>query len=197
MTEAIDFRVKSLLADQPSQAFEVLFEQYFSICAKTAFYITKSQSLSEDLSQEVFLNLWNRKEQILSIDNIQGYILRSVKNLALNHLEKDKNRSVREVDFISLKSDHEESRDPEQARAIIEDMVNDLAPRTRLVFSMSRFEGMTNDEISDYLDISKRTVETQISLAIRSLKETARKHPKLLASAVATILLFLLGYSFI
>lgn len=191
MNEALDFKIKSLIKDQPKVAFEVLFENYYSLVARAAYMVTRSETIAEDLAQEVFTALWDKKEQIQSIKSLKGYLLVSIKNLSLNQIEKNKNRHSRENAYVELSSIAQENLPTENVKIIVEKMINNLAPRTRLVFTLSRFEGLSNDEISEYLSISKRTVETQVSLAMRSLRETARKNPSLIETLTITMLILI------
>lgn len=151
---------------------EYLYRKYFSIVAKTAFYLTKDREVAEDLSQDIFLKIWNNKSKANTIHNIKAYLISSVKNLALNHI-KDVSRytSSDELEFKYI-ADPAISTHTEEDRltTLITQYISDLPPKCRLIFTLNRLEGLTNDEIADYLGITKRTVETQISNALKTLR---------------------------
>ena len=138
---------------------------------RVAYYILKDRSQAEDVCQEVFLKLWDVRSRWDTINSMEGYLLLMAKNKALDHLKEIK----KEADMlIELKMDTISIRDSEDNsdnyRQKLEKAVSQLAPQCRLIFSLSRFENLTNDEIADYLAISKRTVETQISLALKRFR---------------------------
>ena len=168
-----DQQISNLLHKNEKEGFEALFHSYYPLVLKSAYYLTKSEAIAEDLSQDLFLRIWNNREKLQVVQNLKGYLLKSIKNSALDYLEKEKNTQMK-LDNLKLEwkeipetGNGEVSELKKQLEAVIADLPN----QCRLVFSLNRFEGLSNQEISDYLGISKRTVETHISKALKIIRE--------------------------
>lgn len=155
------------------QEFKELYLNYYPIIFKVAVYILKEERISEDTVQEVFMKLWNNPSIFSEIENVKTYLISMTRNLSFDKLKKQKKERDHILHLESVSSEKEET-DEEAFRKILELAVSKLPPKCRLIFSLSRFEGLSNDEIAEYLDISKRTVETQISLALKAFREDLR-----------------------
>ncbi len=159
----------------PSREFEVLFREYFRPLTIFAKQYVKVQEVAEDIVQDLFLYLFD-KEDITEHDNSDGkYLFRLVRYRCLNHLEFQniRNRKNPEMQPSPASNPH----DPLETVQRIElenkylQSLEALSPKCRKVFEMSRIEGNKNQEIADKLKISKRTVETHISQALKILRE--------------------------
>lgn len=150
--------------------FKQLYLEYYPLAVRTAMYILKSATLAEDVAQNVFLKLWGNRDQLSQIKNLKSYIVRMSQNGALDTI-KDSSMLVNED--LSLIFDDTQSEIGKEQLVIkksLENALSVLSPKCRLVFSLSRLEGLSNDEIADYLSISIRTVETQISTALKRFR---------------------------
>lgn len=153
--------------------FKSFYFDYYAVAHRTATYILKDTTTAEDVVQSVFLKLWDKRKKLSDISNPKAYIVQMARNGALDALKKEDSL---EGQSLTLEyTDDEPDRNNEEMRQAIEKAVAALTPKCRLVFSLSRFEGLTNPEIAEHLDISIRTVETQISNALR-LFRTDLKH---------------------
>lgn len=154
------------------RGLEWLFKEYYGFLVRTAFYITNDQEVAEDLSQDVFVKIWEKRNNLPEIQNIKAYLTRIVRNTALDYVERNHSQSINLANYLyfedqitELTQEQNDNLGKEISAAIAK-----LPPRCRLIFSMNRLEGLTNDEIASYLDISKRTVETQISKALKIIR---------------------------
>ena len=164
--------LQSLKNGDPS-SLEELFHRYYGFLTRTAFYITKDKEAAEDLTQDLFVKLWERRETLPEIINLKAYLVHIVKNSALDYIERKKT-GVSQLDQFLYFERFAEELSPEETEDLknkISDSLSRLPPKCRLVFSLNRFEGLTNDEIAGYLEISKRTVETQISKALKIMRK--------------------------
>ncbi len=159
----------------PSREFEVLFREYFRPLTVFAKKYVKVQEVAEDIVQDLFLYLYE-KENITEHDNRNGHFLyRLVRYRCLNHLEfqKIRNKKHPELQSHPVSNPH----DPLESLHRIElehkylQSLESLSPKCREVFEMSRLEGKLNQEIADELKLSKRTVETHISQALKILRK--------------------------
>ena len=170
-----DQHIAHLLHRDEKEGFDALFRTYYPIVVKTAYYLTTDQEVAEDLAQELFMRIWNKREKLQVVQKLKGYLLTSIRNSALDYLEKQKNDHI-QLETIKLEwkanlAPTNPDQSPEELKHRIELLVSKLPNQCRLVFSLNRFEGLSNDEISEYLGISKRTVETHISKALKIMRE--------------------------
>ena len=154
--------------------FKKLYFDQFPKVVKIGLYITADQGAAEDLAQEVFVKLWQKREQLDKVGNLEAYIAQMMRNASLDYIKSNKRT---ETDSFPALAWEEEGNDREnELKKALEKALVHLAPQCRLIFSLSRFEGLTNQEIADYLSISIRTVETQISNALKSFRTDLRKY---------------------
>ena len=161
-----------------SQISEEQFKQlYFELhpsLFRVAVIVLKDEADAEDVVQDVFLKLWHQPEKWQNAENLKAYLTKTTQNASLDVLRHQKREDARLLKLEPEDADTIESVDDEALRKALEIAVSKLPPKCRLVFSLSRFEGLNNDEIAEYLDTSKRTVETQISLALKAFRGELR-----------------------
>lgn len=151
-------------------AFKQLYVEHYPLAVRTAVYILKNSSLAEDVAQNVFLKLWGKRNDLASIENLKSYIARMSHNGALDAL-KDYSMLVEEdITLVFDEALSETHKEEQSIKSSLETALAALSPKCRLVFSLSRLEGLSNDEIADHLSISIRTVETQISAALKRFR---------------------------
>lgn len=156
-------------------AFELLFRFYYQGLVAFASQIVLDSSEAEEIVQDFFVQLWLKRKTIKKSGSLKSYFFTSVKNRSLNYLKKEKvNEKIREELKYLVEKDQLYNPDlfvESELQAHIKSAFQKLPPRTKEVFTLSRFKGLSNDEIAGKLNISKRTVETQISNALRILRE--------------------------
>lgn len=167
----------SLTSDQNNldQNFKTLYFEYYAVALRTAIYVLKNQAASEDVVQNVFLKLWDKRDQLDELNNPKAYIVQMARNGALDVIKKGEHLGEEHIPLAFEEIDHVETDENYEMKQAIEKAVSELSPKCRLVFSLSRFEGLTNPEIAEHLDVSIRTVETQISNALKAFR-TDLKH---------------------
>ncbi len=155
------------------QEFKELYFNYYPIIFKVAIYLLKEESEAEDAVQEVFLKIWQAPSILDEVENVKVYLITITRNLVFDKLKKQKKEKEHILQLESLSIVQDEI-DESAFKEALELAVSQLPPKCRLIFSLSRFEGLSNDEIAEYLEISKRTVETQISLALKAFRGDLR-----------------------
>jgi RNA polymerase sigma-70 factor (ECF subfamily) len=155
-------------------ALEELFRLYYTPLVRFAYQKVQSSDVAEDLVQEVFFKLWNQRDSIRITTSLKSYLYTATKNLSLNELQKTK----RHAELNQVYSEQQEQYVPgmsEEDAAIwdqrIQEAVSTLPTRCQEVFRLSRFEGLTYQEIADSLNISPKTVENQMGKALSVLRE--------------------------
>lgn len=153
--------------------FEVLFNQYFESIKNFVYYKTGNTSVSEDIAQETFIKLWERKATI-NRETVSSLLYTIAANLAKNHI---KHQHV-VFNFANKKSIHEQAETPQQAlegqefKAKLEQALASLSEAHRTTFLMNRIDQITYTDIAIRLDISVKAVEKRISVATKHLYTT-------------------------
>lgn len=166
-----DKKLLSAIGRRDERAFKELYDRYWEPLYVHAHKVLGEGKASEDVVQEVFVDLW-LKGSYNHIDNFQSYIFKSVKYKTLMALRKNRIEHHHLEEFKSIRPSHSVNHEikSNEFREQLIHHLNKLPPRCREVFYKSRFEHFNNQEIADQLNISKRTVETHISHALRHLK---------------------------
>lgn len=150
-----------------------LFPVYFPLLCRVVYRIIPVPETAEDIAQEVFYELWRKRKQITFASSVEGYLKRSAVNKSLNYVRDHKHHLM----DTPLKHLHSNAPSiPQQLAADelqkqIDDEINQLPERCRVIFVLSRFEDMSYQEIADKLGISRKTVENQVSKALRILRD--------------------------
>ena len=161
------------------KAFEVLFRQYYAYLCLFASKIIKDEVSAEEIVQTFFVNLWEKKEKINIESSLKNYIFRSVKNLCLNHIKHNSIKAQHAENMLAeanLDSSVEDSYVEIDLASKIEESIQSLPEKRRIIFRLSREEGLKYREIAKKLNISIKTVETQMSLAIKTLRGKLKKY---------------------
>ena len=172
------------------KSFELLFRTYFSSLCMFAMKYVPDLDTSKEIVHSVFINLWEKKEHIDTGKLMKSYLFTSVYNRSLNYIrdqKKFRHGDVSDGDLnISTNQDVDNNIEAAELEIQIRDSIESLPEKCRMIFTMNRFEGLKYNEISDKLDISVKTVEVQMSKALRILREKLKNY--------LVILLFLLYF---
>ena len=159
----------------PTLEFEALFKRYFRPLTVFAMQYVKIREVAEDIVQDLFLYLYE-KEDFADHDNSDGhYLYRLVRYRCLNYIEfqniRKKTNPETRPNFANNPHDPLESVMQIELEHKYLQSIEALSPKCREVFEKSRLEGKRNQEIADELRLSKRTVETHISQALKILRK--------------------------
>ena len=160
------------LKNKDKTVFDFVFTYYYAgLCAYTRRWVN-DPDVAEDLVQDFFVKLWTNSAKIEITSSLKSYFFTSVKNRSVNHLKHIKiKESFGAQAMIGQAEEYRnwEFTEPELTD-LIEKGMQKLPPRCREIFILSRFEGKDNAKIAEMLGISKRTVELQISNALKILR---------------------------
>jgi RNA polymerase sigma-70 factor (ECF subfamily) len=151
--------------------FEKAFKEYFPLLSKVAFSLVKNEDAAKDIVQHVFFKLWDKRDKYKIEISLKAYLYKAVMNSSLNYLEKEKRITPLTPSLIKTQ---EQTIEPEYEQVELADQlknaISELPAKCQAVFSLSRFEGMSNKEIAQHLDISVKGVEKHIGKALKTLK---------------------------
>jgi len=164
---------------QTKEDFKRVFDQLYNPLCNFAASILNDEAGAEDVVQEVFVKLWNKRNELKINTDIKSYIFQAVRNKSLEVLRKKKS-DLNRLEIVSKTSYVEADTTVEQEmqnfmfKEKLYNSLRQLPPKCRQIFEMSKLEGLTYSEIAKVLEISPRTVETQISRALKILRETLK-----------------------
>ena len=166
--------IGTLLAQRDEAAFEQVFKTHFKRLHAYAFTILRDEIQAEEMVQQVFFKLWERNENLSLTGSISSYLYRAVHNESLNYIKHQKVRSNHQLHVAySMKNEVEHPAKKVMAGELekkIHSALNELPEQCRTIFQMSRFDELKYREIADKLGISVKTVESQMSKALRLLR---------------------------
>ncbi len=168
------------LSSQNKVVFDFIFNYYYSgLCAYARRWVT-APDVAEDLVQDFFVRLWMYSSKLEITSSLKSYLFTSVKNSAVNHLKhvKVQERYGNQMIQASLNEEYPGNWEftESELTELIEKGMEKLSPRCREIFMLSRFEGKDNGKIAEMLGISKRTVELQISNALKILRVELKEY---------------------
>lgn len=173
------------------EAFELLFKKYYVRLCGFARKFTINTEEAEEIVQEVFLKIWEKRELLKSEKEIKPYLFMSVQNLCFNLLEhkkvEDKYYSV--IEFVYKNSDRKEFDAFEELLGTelqerVKKVTDSLPAECQRIFLMSRNEGLKYAEIAERLEISIKTVETQMSRALAKFRKELKDYLTILILGV-------------
>lgn len=165
-------------------AFELLFHFYYPGLIMYAVQFTADEADAEEIVQDFFVRVWERHQQLIPCDSLKSYFFSSVKNGSLDFLKHRKVEKQYISEMIELSGRHL-AYDPDlyvesDLQEKLKKGIGLLPEKCREIFVMSRIRGLKNEEIAAELNISKRTVETQISKALKVLRVELKDYVGLL-----------------
>ena len=177
-SEQIDFMLRSITLYDDEVAFRYLFEHYYpSLCLFAKRFIDDRET-REDIVQEVFFRLWDKRTQITVTSSAHNYLLTSVRNLCLNYLRRQEVQQPFEESLFDQPDDEEGDR-LIQLRELEEQLAQALAqlpPEYRLAFELNRMEGKSLEEVAQRMGVSTRTVERYRDKAIALLQTELKEY---------------------
>lgn len=152
-----------------------MFKKYYNPLCNFASTIVNDHKVAQDVVQDVFTKLWDKRENLSIDSNEKSYLFQAVRNRALEILRKQKNDAkVSTADFNQLYEDKNDLEDQAQKYMLKEYLYNSirqLPPKCQEIFVMNKMNGLTYNEIATDLNISVKTVENQIGKAYRKLRD--------------------------
>lgn len=172
-----------IAVENDRESFNIFFKHYHGRLIRFALLFVRSYDQAEDIVSNVLVRILKRREKVFLMDNFEAYLFRAIKNEAINYLKKEKKLTAHSIDeeedFICSEFvDPLEKLITDELRLMITQTVEALSPRRRMVYKLIKDEGLKYKEVADLLDISERTVEVHLKLAIQEIREVVIKYIK-------------------
>lgn len=162
--------------------FSELFRKHEQKLYILALKLTKSDQLAKDIIQEVFLKLWDQRNQLSSILNVEAWLYRVTENKIIDFLRKA-SADVRLKERIwnqlqQIVNESEQYLAVKEYNQIIQKAIDQLPPQRKLIYQLNKEIGMNYREIANELRLSKHTVKNQLSTAIQSVRKFLVKNAR-------------------
>lgn len=166
--------------DKTVSKYEELFRTYFSSLSYFAQKYIPDLDTSKEIVHNVFINIWEKREEFDFEKPAKSYLFTSVYNRCMNFIRDNKKfKSDMDISEVRNYSDFSQLSDDIEAGELeskIWQVINSLPEKCRKIFELNRFEGKKYNEIANHLNISVKTVETQISKALKTLRDNLKDY---------------------
>lgn len=177
------------------RSFTLLYYKYYSKLLNVANTYVNDPSAAEDVVHEVFERFYKNIHAIKIHTSLSAYLRTMVVNESLNYIKKNKRFILNEpedwTDQIASTDDHEQQETWNTAEAALQTAIEALPERCRLVFRLSRFEDYSHKKISEELNIATKTIENQITKAVKAINKALLKYKHLSSVVILCIKMLL------
>ena len=169
------------IASGNEDAFELLFEQQRGRLYNYMLKITKSKVVAEEIVLDVFLKLWIGRELLPEIKNMDAFLNKVAYNKALDFLKiASRKKEIHRLVAKQIETCQEQEADHKlldsEYQSILKKALDQLSPQRRVIFTLSRMEGLTNEEIAQQLQLSRNTVRNTLHESLQSIREYLRQN---------------------
>jgi RNA polymerase sigma-70 factor (ECF subfamily) len=177
-----------------SEAFKELYDRHHRQCYYLAKQYLKDQNLAKDAVQDVFLKLWNKRQNLVTSSSIEGLLFTMLKNHLLNMI-RDENNRKKVVDEVKRTAQNRETRNSTEEevlfseyKSLFQKAVVKLSPAKQEVFELRSSKGLSNAEVAEERDVSEHTVKTQYYLGSKFIRNYLKEHGGILLFIFAILL---------
>ena len=180
MQEKGDKEYVECLKKDDFMAFDVLFLKYSASLYAFALSITRDSFAAEEITQLVFLKVWEKRSQINEHLSFKSFLFSVAYHETISWLRKEKSEKTRIGEFVRISgfqtNETEQSVEYRNIEGLAIRYIQELPEKRKEIFSLSRDQGFSNKEIAEKLGISVKTVENQMTSALKYLREKLGKH---------------------
>lgn len=169
--DTLDNILLSRIKKDDEDAFALLFRQYYVQLCRYAMLFVGEKYASEEIVMNLFTSIWENRDKLNNVKSLRPYLFRSIKNRCLNWF-RDRDDNIRLDDtLLGLLTYENSSLEIDELNKFVEEAIMSLPDRCKDVFLMSKQENMKHKEIAKKMNISTKTVESQITKALRRIRE--------------------------
>lgn len=167
-------------SNQYEKDFRIIFDAYKNRLFGYVLAISHSHYTAEEITQEIFLKLWLCRDVLDRVDNLEHYIFTIARNKTLNHLRKaatdSKLMDELRQKMLPAANNVEENSAMAEAERLLHEAIGLLSPRRRLVYQLSRQQGLNHDQIARQLQLSDNTVKNHLVEALAFIRSYLERH---------------------
>lgn len=169
-----DEEIFALISEDNATAFEIIYDRYWKRLFVVATNKLGDVYEAEDVVQELFIELWRNRKNTQIIHTVNTYLASALKYKILRSRIKRDKKEIELNNYASTKKEQDNEPEEyltfEELQTKLDTLVNTLPEKCRLVYKMNKEDGMSSEEISEELNLSKRTVESHLYRAMKTLK---------------------------
>ena len=163
-----------LIAEGDEFAFRKIFNHYKDKLFNYTYRITDNEGLAEEIVMDAFLKIWCNREDLIYINRFDAYLYTIIRNRAFSAIKRRAQETLIITRHSNISSEYQECTEEtvvyNEYQYILKRAINKLPPQQKLVYSMSREEGLKYEEIADQLNLSKNTVKAHLKKALNTLR---------------------------
>lgn len=164
-----------LIQDGDERAFELLFKEYYKPLTRFAWRYVKCKAIAEGLVQDIYSDIWENREKLDLEGSIRPYLYKVVRNHSLNYLKHKEVQRKYDPQWMAQKEVpmvvYRDKKREKQIQEAIEQAIEELPERSKMTYKLHRHDGLTYQEIADVMDVSVKTVESQMTRTLKLLRE--------------------------
>lgn len=177
--------IRLLLSRISKYGDEKAFKQFFDLFAgrlyQFAFSFLKKKPLAEEVVSDVFFKVWLNRENLVNIENIKAYLFKATYNTSLNYLDEENRKKAISLEGleVELGIDYicpETQLINKELKELIDKAIESLPSRCKLIYKMAKVEQMKYKEIAEALDISVKTIDNQLIIAVKKIGEAIHSY---------------------
>ena len=174
-----DEELIKFIIDDDYQAFTIIYNRYAAAVKQFLIKVLKSDELTEDITQEVFIQLWANRLKLSQVKSFKAYLFIAARNRALDSLKTAlrSEAAMGEIvqSFVALRNTIDEGLLDKEYRLFLDNLLATLPGRTRQIFALCREHGKSYDEVAQMLGISRNAVKNHMVLSMKVLGSSAKK----------------------
>lgn len=175
--ELSELRLIDLVTEGSEMAFEKFFKTYFKSLHAYAFVMLQDEIMAEEVVQQVFYRIWEKKEQFRVHTSVKAFLYKTVYNECLNYLKHQKHKANHQ-NYVLYANRSQVSNENAAMRVELNELetqlkkaMNELPEQCRTIFYMSRFDELKYREIATQMGLSIKTIEAQMGKALKVLRK--------------------------
>jgi RNA polymerase sigma-70 factor (family 1) len=157
------------------QAYKKLFYQFYKPLCRFAYSIVKNTEDVEEIVSDVFLKIWLMDEKLGIVEDLPTYLFKATKNSCLNFLQSATHKKDLVTDCLSANMPELFFENPgdeiSEVQLLLEKTINSLPPKCQMIFRLIKENGMSHKQVIDVLEVSQNTIETQMRIALKKIRE--------------------------
>ena len=168
------------LKEGKETALQRIFNHYYKYLVVTGYNITGDNEKAKDLVQDVFFELWKKRDKLDIQSSLKSYLRRAVVNRSLNYIKTQKRFDFGDENFDTQTPDQtysaQKKLEAQDLKSALNQAIDTLPAKCKAIFMLSRYEKLSHKEIAAKLDISTKTIENQITKALKIVRAAVEKY---------------------
>lgn len=172
----------TIVSTDDRKAFDLFYNLYYEQVFRVSYYFLRDKEACREVVTDVFFAVWQSRKKLRDITNIEAYLYVITRNEAIRYLSSNRNFSYISLDDLPMQLEERRDESPEdrivtqEMESLLTQVVNELPEKCRLIFLMSREEGLKPKEIAEILSITESTVRVQMKIAIDKITNGLKPH---------------------